>query len=103
MPDIHTIRLRQPWTRELAGGQAVWKRSFNWPAGLTAREVVWLVIEPLPTAASVQVNQQQLSAAAPGRFNITRLIAESNRIAITLADASGDNCPFDVRLEIDEG
>ena len=102
MPDIHTIRLRQPWTCELAGGRAVWTRSFNWPAGLTPREVVWLVIEPLPAAAGVQVNGQALAAAAPGRFDITHLIAEKNRIAITLDDAT-DQCQLDVRLEIDEG
>ncbi len=104
MPDIHTIRLRQPWTCERADGQAVWKRSFNWPAGLTAREVVWLVIDGLPATASVQVNGHQLATGdALGRFDITRLIAESNRIAITLADSTEGPCPFDVRLEIDEG
>jgi hypothetical protein len=103
MPDIHTIRLRQPWTRELAGGQAVWKRSFNWPAGLTPREIVWLVIEPLPALSSVQVNNEPVTADALGRFEITRFITESNRIAITLPDSVGEACPFDVRLEIDEG
>jgi hypothetical protein len=103
MPDIHTIRLREPWTSEPLDGKTVWRRSFNWPAGLTAREVVWLVIEGLPATSTVEVNEEHLTADALGRFEITRLIAESNRIAITLADAGGDNCPFDVRLEIDEG
>ena len=42
------------------------------------------------------------SPDALGRFEITRLIAESNRIAIA-TDAAADACPFDVRLEIDEG
>ena len=102
MPDIHTIRLRHPWTCERAGEKAVWKRNFNWPAGLTAREVVWLVIEGLPSTSIVEVNGERLSADAPGRFAITRLIAESNCIAIA-TDTSVDACPFEVRLEIDEG
>lgn len=100
MPDIHTIRLREPWKSELRGGQTVWTRNFNWPAGLTAREVVWLVIENLPASTGVEVNSQQLIADSPGKFNITKLIAESNRIAIATPTAA---CPFDVRLEIDEG
>ena len=107
MPDIHTIRLRHPWTCELAGPLAVWSRSFNWPAGLTPREVVWLVIEPLPADASVEVNGQSLAAGeAPGRFDITGLTAKSNRLSITLSDTTGaqeTSCPLEVRLEIDEG
>ena len=107
MPDIHTIRLRHPWACELTGALAVWSRNFNWPAGLTPREVVHLVIEPLPADASVEVNGQSLAAgAAPGRFDITGLMAESNRLSITLADTTGAQencCPLDVRVEIDEG
>ncbi len=104
---MHTIRLRHPWTCELTGPLAVWSRNFNWPAGLTPREVVWLVIEPLPADASVQVNGQSLATGeAPGRFDITGLMAESNRLSIQLADTTGaqeNHCPLEVRLEIDEG
>ena len=104
---MHTIRLRHPWTCELTGTLAVWSRSFNWPAGLTPREVVWLVIEPLPPDARILVNGQSLAAGeVPGRFDVTELIAESNRLSIALADATGaqeNRCPLDVRLEIDEG
>lgn len=104
MPDIHTIRLRHPWTCEPAGDRSVWKRSFNWPAGLTPREVVWLVIEGLPATADIQVNGEQLATGdVPGRFDISKLISESNRILITLVDAVGELCPFEARLEIDEG
>lgn len=105
MPDIHTIHLRQPWTCELVEGRTIWRRSFNWPAGLTVREVAWLVIDGLPEEASVAVNRETLQEDSPGRFNITRLIAEHNGIAITLPNASAtDNTfPFNVRLEIDEG
>ncbi len=106
MPDIHTIRLRHPWTCEVVDGRAVWSRGFNWPAGLVAREVVWLVIEPPPTEATIRVNDQPLVASdLPGRFDITSLIVEFNRVTITLADSTGNVdscCPWDVRLEIKE-
>lgn len=104
---MHTIRLRHPWTCGLTGALAVWSRPFNWPAGLVAREVVWLVIEPLSADASVEVNGQLLAdGATPGRFDITRLISEYNQLSITLSETTGakeNRCPLDVRLEIDEG
>jgi hypothetical protein len=105
MPDLHTIHLRQPWTCEAVDGRTVWMRSFNWPAGLTAREAVWLVIEGLPATASVDLNRQELDSETTGRFNITQRIAEHNWIAIKLPDASATDgaFPFNVRLEIDEG
>jgi len=104
---MHTIRLRHPWTCELDGGLAVWTRNFNWPAGLVAREVVWLVIDPLTAEACVEVNGQSLTVeTASTRFDITALITEFNRLSITLSDPTGaeeNRCPMDVRLEIDEG
>jgi hypothetical protein len=104
---MHTIRLRHPWTCELRGELAVWTRPFNWPAGLVAREVAWLVIEPLEAESLVEVNGQSLTAeTASGRFDITSLIQEYNRLAITVTDPTGaeeNRCPLDVRLEIDEG
>jgi hypothetical protein len=107
MPDIHTIRLRHPWACELEGALAIWSRPFNWPAGLVAREVVWLVIDTLPAEARVEFNGQSLTAdEASGRFDVTPLIAEHNRLSITVTDPTGakeNRCPLDVRLEIDEG
>lgn len=104
---MHIIRLRHPWTCELSGTLAVWSRRFNWPAGLTPREVVWLVIEPWHAETRVEVNDQVLEvAAAPGRFDITGLLTEYNRLTITVSDATGaqeNRCPLDVRLEVDEG
>ena len=107
MPDIHTIRLRHPWTYQLRDGMVHWSRGFNWPAGLTPREVVWLVIEPLPADARVEFNGQILSADnTPGRFNVTSRIAEYNRLIISVSDPTGateSKCPLEVKLEIDEG
>ena len=105
MPDIHTIRLRHPWKCELDGALAVWRRPFNWPAGLVAREAVWLVIDPLPTDTRVELNGQLLVDPASNRFDITSLVSDHNRLSITLTDPDGakeNRCPLDVRLEIDE-
>lgn len=103
---MHTIRLRHPWTCELAGAQAVWSRNFNWPAGQVVGEVVWLVIEPLAADTKVQLNGAALDVGkASGQFDVTKLIIESNRLTIELADTTGadeSQCPLDVRLEIDD-
>jgi len=106
MSDIHTIRLRHPWQHEPCELGTRWLRSFNWPAGLVAREIAKLVIEPLPGSAVVRFNGQTLVAEANGQFDITSLLAEHNRITLELSDPSSPgetNCPLDVRLEIVEG
>ncbi len=106
MPDIHTIRLRHPWQCEPCAAGARWVRPFNWPAGLTPREIVWLVIDPVPMAATVLLSGKPLVAEVNGRFEITRLLIEFNTLAIEIPeDFSPEKtaCPFDVRLEIVEG
>ncbi|NOY30134.1 MAG: hypothetical protein GXP28_08130 [Planctomycetes bacterium] len=106
MLDIHTIRLRHPWQHEPCERGTRWLRSFNWPAGLVAREIARLVIDPLPDSAVVRLNGQTLVAEAEGLFDITSLLAEHNRLALELSGSAsaGDTvCPFDVRLEIVEG
>ena len=106
MPDIHTIRLRHPWQCEPCAAGVRWSRSFNWPAGLTPREIARLVIEELPKDAVVRLSGKPLVADADGRFDITRLLAEFNRLTIEVGDSfstGGTECPLDVRLEIVEG
>ena len=72
---MHTIRLKHPWTCELVDGQAVWRRSFNWPPGSVTEEILWLVIEPLPAEAQVTVNGRLLIlGASPNRFDISDMI-----------------------------
>lgn len=99
MPDIHSIRLREPWTSEPRGECVCWIRTFNWPAGLTPREKVWVVIDELPKDARVSLNGQALS----GNLEITKLIGLTNRLEIELPDNGAGEFPFQVRLDIDEG
>lgn len=99
MPDIHSIRLREPWQCEPCGQGALWVRTFNWPAGLTRREKVWIVIEPRPEGAQISLNGQRLSDT----LEVTHLLALYNRLEIELPVATAGELPFAVRLDIDEG
>ncbi len=99
MPDIHTIRLREPWQCETRGGGVCWSRGFNWPAGLTPREKVWVVVENLPPDARVSLNGQTLT----GNLEVTQLIGLSNRLEIELPSGAAGDFPCQVRLDIDEG
>ncbi len=99
MPDIHSIRLREPWTCESRDGGVCWSRAFNWPAGLTPREKVWVVIEHLPHDARVSLNGHTLT----GKLEITKLIGLTNRLEIELPSGTAGGFPFQVRLDIDEG
>ncbi len=105
---MHTIRLRHPWQCQLDGNSTVWTRNFNWPAELEAGEVVQLVVEPMAAETPLSLNDVSLNDAVlteetTGRFDITSLLAKSNRLAITTQAAPSDDsgkCPFEVRLEI---
>lgn len=97
--DIHSIRLREPWQCEPREGSARWIRTFNWPAGLTRREKVWVVVDPLPAGARILLNGQQLAAD----LEVTSLIAPYNRLVIEVPGERAGELPFAVRLDIDEG
>lgn len=99
MPDIHSIRLREPWQCEPCGEGVRWERKFNWPAGLTPRERVWIVVDGLPENASVSLNGALLS----GDLEVTKLISLNNKIEIELRNGSAGELPFQVRIDIDEG
>ena len=99
MADIHSIRLREPWQCEPCGDAVLWSRKFNWPAGLTPREKVWIVVEPLPADARVSLNGQPLE----GQLEITQLISVTNRVEIELPQGRAGELPFAVRIDIDEG
>ena len=106
MPDVHTIRLRHPWQCQPREVGVCWTRSFHWPAGLTPREIARLVIEGLPASATVELNGERLQQSETDQFDVTRLLAAHNRLAIAIPEGSPTNeteCPFDVRLEIVEG
>jgi hypothetical protein len=99
MPDIHSIRLREPWTCEPRGEGFCWSRKFNWPAGLTPRERVWVIIEPLPTDTVVSLNGQELA----DDLEVTKLIEPYNRLDIQVPGPKTESVPFQVKLDIDEG
>lgn len=99
MPDIHSIQLREPWQCESCGAGVLWSRKFNWPAGLTPREKVWVVVDPLPADARVSLNGQLLT----GDLEITRLVGLTNRVEIELPNGRAGELPFAVRIDIDEG
>lgn len=99
MPDVHSIRLREPWQCEARGDCVCWSRSFNWPAGLTPREKVWIVIDNLPAEARVLLNGLPLD----GNLEVTRLIRLTNRLEIELPESEEGKFPLQVRLDIDEG
>ncbi|HVK13653.1 MAG TPA: hypothetical protein VM597_33210 [Gemmataceae bacterium] len=77
MPDIHRIRLRDPWTAEpLADGRTRSARRFGRPTNLgTAR--VWLV---LPGPAEVWLNGERLGDASD--FDVTGRLAERNTLEV---------------------
>jgi hypothetical protein len=99
MPDIHSIRLREPWICESREDCVCWIRTFNWPAGLTPREKVWVVVEELPAGARVSLNGQLLA----DDLEVTKLIGLTNRLEIELPGERAGERPFQVRLDIDEG
>ena len=74
-------------------------RTFNWPAGLTRREKVWVVIDPLPDGTQITLNGQQLA----GDLEATSLIELHNRLEIEVPGERAGGLPFSVRLDIDEG
>ena len=103
---MHTICLRHPWQCQLDGNSTVWTRKFNWPAELEAGEIVQLVVEQLTAETTLTLNDVLLAEDVSGRFDITSLIAKSNRLAITTSSSPSDDsgqCPFEVRLEIVDG
>jgi glycosyl hydrolase family 2 len=110
---MHVIRLRAPWDAEWlqeASGAVRCTRHFNRPTGIEGGDRVWLVIEGLNCSAAVSLNDIPVGRASrlpigepPARFDITPHLQPRNRIAIDLADPTGDD-PLaslgEVRLEI---
>jgi hypothetical protein len=107
----HSFRLRDPWQCEaLAQGGVLWTRAFHRPTGLEEDDALWLVCSGLPTEATVTVNGQPVPRTAAGRneFDVTDLLAETNRIEIAISSDLAPSAsrlapsafPFDVRLGV---
>lgn len=100
---MHSIRLRHPWDFEQRDGRNSWKRKFNWPAGNAAGESVFLVVEPHPAQAAIVLNDKALEGQEEtGRFAVTNLLAEFNRLEIILPaeEFKDSKFPLHVQLEI---
>ena len=102
---MHTIRLRHPWQCETVAGRAEWSRSFNWPPDNDEVTAIFLVIEPWPPEATVTLNSEPLDeSVSPGRFAVTAMIRDSNRLQISLPaeHVAQEQFPLEVRLDIVE-
>ncbi|MEO2049197.1 MAG: hypothetical protein ABGX16_21775 [Pirellulales bacterium] len=100
---MHTIRLRDPWQHQPAkSGGTRWTRTFHRPTGISKQEKVWLVISD--STVPVWLGDQLLTAdgiGQGGRYDITTLLANFNRLAIEVLEAT-DQRSFEVCLEISE-
>jgi hypothetical protein len=102
-------------------GRVGYLRTFQKPTRLESREQVWLVVEPPRSSGVVELNRKRLGEVCwgsnPGRFDITELLEDHNRLEIVVEhpllddpraanDDSITNSPGgligEVRLEIEE-
>ena len=99
---MHTIRLRDPWQNQPAeSGGTRWTRAFHRPTGISEQEKVWLVISD--STVPVWLGDQLLTAdgiGQGGRYDITTLLVDYNRLAIEVLDPS-EQRSFEASLEID--
>jgi Glycosyl hydrolase 2 galactose-binding domain-like len=102
-------------------GRVCYRRTFQKPTGLGGGDQVWLVVEPARSLAAVELNGTPLGTMrandAAARFDITRLLADRNALAVEVShpavDANGRPTEYsdidspgglvgEVRLEIQE-
>jgi hypothetical protein len=94
-------------------GVVRYRRSFQQPTGLTPGDTVRLVVEPPQSRATVRLADQELGIVRfngpPGRFDITRLLADHNQLEIVVEHPAPDDpsespggLVGEVRLEIEE-
>jgi hypothetical protein len=109
----HRIRLRKPWQIHVTENGVLWRRRFGRPTGLQSRDTVWLVIEGVPAASSVRLNDELLGRIVgqpmAGRFDVTGRLRQRNVLALLVqvadrpAQAATSDQPADVFLEIVAG
>jgi hypothetical protein len=124
LPTASRATMPADWSQTLGAdflGRVQYRRTFHMPAGLGASEQVWLVAEPLRSRGRIELNGASLGEVSPhalfGRFNITDVLQEHNRLTIEVEhpalDASGNvhedsdaigigGLVGEVRLEIEE-
>jgi hypothetical protein len=108
--DLHRIRLRKPWASERTAAAVCWRRRFGRPTGVATADRLWIVVEHLPQAGSVELNGTLLGplrgGASCGRFEVTGRLEARNELLLRLqtpGDASppfSDTPPGEIFLEI---
>ena len=107
---LHRIRLRKPWGSEGIGGAICWRRRFGCPTGLGTADRVWIVVENLPQAESIELNGVLLGAlggaAACARFEVTGRLDARNELLLRLPTpgdphpSSSGSPPGEISIEI---
>lgn len=109
---VHTIRLREPWTRSDDEGVRRLSRRFAAPTGIHNGERVFLAAGAMQTASRVLLNEEPLGtlpAETSARWEITDRISLRNEVCFVLdqatnaSDGSGSGRELIVRLEIEAG
>jgi hypothetical protein len=94
---LHRIRLRKPWGSETIAGAICWRRRFGRPTGLAAADRLWIVVENLPQAGSIELNGVLLGAldgkAACGRFEVTGRLDPRNELRLRLQTPGDSHLP----------
>lgn len=95
-----TARMTMPadWSAAFGAdflGCVCYRRTFQKPTGLESGERVWLVIEPPRSVGEVELNRQRLGdicgGEAVGRFDITAMLEDHNRLEILVEHPAADD------------
>jgi hypothetical protein len=110
---LHRIRLRKPWGIEATAAATCWRRRFGCPTGLGAADRLWIVVENLPQAGSIELNGALLGEldgrAASARFEATGRVQPRNELLLRLQTPGGAPLPFsgsppgEISIEIESG
>jgi hypothetical protein len=98
LPAASKAKMPVDWADTLGAafhGKVRYVRPFQQPTGLEEGEEVWLVVEPPCSHGEIQLNCTRLGEVHHGRpaarFDVTALLAERNRLEITVAHPQLDS------------
>ena len=107
---LHRIRLRKPWSVEVTAATICWRRRFGRPTGLAAADRLWIVVEKLPQAATVELNGILLGTLGSGavceRIEVTGRLEPRNELLLRLQTpddthlSPSGNPPGEIAIEI---
>ena len=86
---MHTIRLQEPWEKQIAEGVLRWRRWFHAPTGLVPGDMVEIRFEQLAPTARVTLNgqpiAQSLSAEGWSGWEITAQLVRRNEVVVEVS------------------